>query len=1541
MDNLAVDCYGGTTFQYDNYIVPDIVTSTIHMHGFRYSVCQPPKQPYLAYPPPSMPSNPSHPNPATACQDSAPKLRAVFPQSLVMKNAKSLNPQGSYAIPVKDIPKDCPVLICPPTPSHHDPSELCWPPQICEVISGSAIYVNNTESALCHSKGAHFKVVPMFPTQTPPPQSPTDQVVLNAASKVPGPPVSKLLSKIRINVDLLNPDQLQRLHSLHTRHATAFNEDMRHGFLDGESPYRASFSFKQEHKAPPFKVYAPQFNRQCLDLQQAMCDKLEAEGVMIDPAKGKIDIRHVSPSFITQKARAKHKPLQECSLDEIRFITCCNVLNDSIHPIPGRSSNYNDIQTFLAGWKFHIFADLSNSYFQIKIAPSQLKYMGIMTPHRGIRIMTRLSQGLLNSDVHLDQVLGRVLGDEKTAGFCCVARDDIIVGADTIDECISNWETVLAKLDSHNLKIKPSKTRVLLQDCEIYGHRFVNGTIRPSDHIVTTLASTTVKDLVTVKQVNSWKGLYKTLIRHLPKLAHFMVPFDEACKSQLSSSTFDWSRPGIVAAFNAATSHLDQVQATTLPKPEEQLVLLPDTSTDNLCAGWALYTRRATKEKPLPDTSSLPPGDGFSWHPVQYMSGKLAPYMDQWSPCEQEAVGAVMAIDQGRHWINESRSPTWVLPDNKPVVDASNLMRIGRHSSNPRLQQLLASVNKGNVVFRHNSAKAGHHLVPDALSRVTRSTCTSKDCQIERFLVDLPQEVQFMPITLASLLLASADPTILASAAPDISRLLSPGSGPIPLGSRQTWINLQSQCQLCSRFVACKAQGQVPSSKAKDKAGLNRLFKSCDLDRGLIVSKGFDGILMREVSRVFVPPDFLLPVLTIMHVRLEHPLPSQLMKVFERYFIAFNTRNTCEAISEDCGLCSACRKFPSQLDHFNPSPSPEHPGSHMNADVLKRASQLILVNTDRFSNFTTATLVDSEKREDLARGLLQIITPIRHNNRVLVRTDRARAWLSLLQSPDPQLVRNGVELDLKDHANPNSNAAVDKIMQELEGELVKLAPHGGKIDAGVLAQATTNLNNKVRQHGLSASQLHFARDQHTGKNLPISDSRIRKVREERKAASSRHSPPPPVPLQPGQVVYIKGEGDKHTSRNPHIVTGVEDNKVIANKILHSTSSEAPPPRITSQKVKLDPKFLYVPPHRRQAGHQSDHRHRLQLLPEFPCRQTPPDFKYVSRPAPTMSWRHCRPYQEDEEVVLEELRPSPLWSPFDVPPPPVQQILVDAPPPPPPPPPDHPQVDLMDAVVDHPQQGGEDEDVREIGAAGGGEEENIPVGEDPVAVLEEGGGGRDDEGVDGEGELDDRPGVQANVHDQQQEVGEELREGEEGHQVAGEAQDGDGAPVQPPPEFLPENLQHPPWPPEPRRRLLGIGGPPTPRRRKKASPKAIRPSLDIAGRAVSVGEAIKFRLPEGQGGTRRGGIMSATVLHMPKTTQSLYPRSYNIRTQDRVDMSITLDYHTAWWVFRRGQWYPGDHPNPPPPDAYPGEDGDEEEEEAPGGDVAGAAGGAQL
>ena len=98
---------------------------------------------------------------------------------------------------------------------------------------------------------------------------------------------------------------------------------------------------------------------------------------------------HVSPVMIQQKGRAKHKTLVECTPDEIRFISCQNVLNDCIRPIQSSSTSHVRIFKFLARWKHHIFADMNNSYFQIPVEKRLWGYLAINTPFRGMRVMTR------------------------------------------------------------------------------------------------------------------------------------------------------------------------------------------------------------------------------------------------------------------------------------------------------------------------------------------------------------------------------------------------------------------------------------------------------------------------------------------------------------------------------------------------------------------------------------------------------------------------------------------------------------------------------------------------------------------------------------------------------------------------------------------------------------------------------------------------------------------------------------------------------------------------------------------------------------------------------------------------------------------------------------------------------------------------------------------------------------------------------------------------------------------------------------------------
>ena len=75
----------------------------------------------------------------------------------------------------------------------------------------------------------------------------------------------------------------------------------------------------------------------------------------------------------------------------------------------------------------------------------------------------------------------------------------------TIDEAISNWERVLFKLASSNLKVTSHKVRIFLPDTEVYGYRIKQGEVLPSEHIITDLGKSKLTDLTTVKKTSGKK----------------------------------------------------------------------------------------------------------------------------------------------------------------------------------------------------------------------------------------------------------------------------------------------------------------------------------------------------------------------------------------------------------------------------------------------------------------------------------------------------------------------------------------------------------------------------------------------------------------------------------------------------------------------------------------------------------------------------------------------------------------------------------------------------------------------------------------------------------------------------------------------------------------------------------------------------------------------------------------------------------------------------------------------------------------------------
>ena len=123
--------------------------------------------------------------------------------------------------------------------------------------------------------------------------------------------------------------------------------------------------------------------------------------------------------------------------------------------------------------------------------------------------------------------MASVLGDEMTSGITMSARDDLFVGGDTREEAITNWSRVLAKLEAANLKVTARKVKIFPRDTVVFGMRVSEGKISPSAHVIETLGEVKMEELKTNKQVNSWKGLYKTLAGHLPDLSSVKTKLDD------------------------------------------------------------------------------------------------------------------------------------------------------------------------------------------------------------------------------------------------------------------------------------------------------------------------------------------------------------------------------------------------------------------------------------------------------------------------------------------------------------------------------------------------------------------------------------------------------------------------------------------------------------------------------------------------------------------------------------------------------------------------------------------------------------------------------------------------------------------------------------------------------------------------------------------------------------------------------------------------------------------------------------------------------
>ena len=808
---------------------------------------------------------------------------------------------------------------------------------------------------------------------------------------------------------------------------------------------------------PQRKGRMPQYARGQLEQLQTKFDELEQTGVFQRPEDLNVVAEYLNPSFLVKKKSGG-----------FRLVTAFSDVGRYSKPQPSLMPDVDSTLRKIACWRYIIVSDLSQSFYQIPLSKSSLKYCGVATRFKGVRIYTRCAMGMPGSETALEELMCRVLGDLLQNGCVAKIADDLYCGGNTPTELLSNWRKVLTALDKCDLRLSAKKTIISPVSTTILGWIWSRGSIRASPHRVAALSSCTPPK--TVRDLRAFIGSYKMLSRVIEGSASILAPLETITAGNQSSSPVVWSE-SLTTSFYHAQEALSSNKSLVIPKPEDLLWIVTDGSVKMNGLGATLYALR--------DNKLLLAG---------FFSAKTRKHHVTCLPCEVEALSIASAIKHFAPYIIQSKFQTCVLTDSKPCVQSFEKLCRGQFSASRRVTTFLSTASRYQISLRHLSGSAN---LPSDFSSRNASPCDDPRCQICSFISKAEDSV-VRPISVHDVL---------------------SGAVTLPFTTRSAWLQTQQECPDLRRAHSHLKQGTRPSKKSTNIKDVKRYLNVASLSRdGLVVVRKEEPFSPSREC-IIVPRSVIDGLLTALHVKLNHPSRHQLKQVVLRYFYALDLDKALDRCSQSCHICASLQKIPNCLIEQSTSDPPDAVGLSFAADVMKRNKQLILVVRETTTSFTTSCIIENERHDTLRASLIFLCLELRPISGpcAVIRVDPAPGFASL--SNDEELRRHKITVEIGRVKNVNKNPVAEKCIAELGDELLRVSPEGGAVFPVTLAIATANLNTRIRDRGLSAREMWYQRDQFTNSQLPISDLHL--IREQH--SHRIHNPLPVRSLKPPVV----------------------------------------------------------------------------------------------------------------------------------------------------------------------------------------------------------------------------------------------------------------------------------------------------------------------------------------------------------------------------------------------------------------------------------------
>ena len=283
-----------------------------------------------------------------------------------------------------------------------------------------------------------------------------------------------------------------------------------------------------------------------------------------------------------------------------------------------------------------------------------------------------------------------------------------------------------------------------------------------------------------------------------------------------------------------------------------------------------------------------------------------------WSPCDIEAYFSNKGIQKAEFYTKATGNPGIVLTDNKPVFQAKKNLDNGKFSASKRLQDLLVNLSAKRFSIQLMSAK----LPSPILSMVDFGSRNPVECN------------------LSSCTICTDKSTISVGA-------ILPSQPNIQLLSQEGWKNLQQACPDLRRVHSILSTGAKLSKKEKDVKDIRSYLSTCTISKsGLIVRLKNIPMQAKPAELIVIPRMFAFTLAKALHVNLNHPSQSQMIKQFQKQFFALDERNLLKNVCDSCVYpCQASKLLPKELPTYETTTKPSKLGEFYNADVLEESGQ--------------------------------------------------------------------------------------------------------------------------------------------------------------------------------------------------------------------------------------------------------------------------------------------------------------------------------------------------------------------------------------------------------------------------------------------------------------------------------------------------------------------------------------------------------------------------------------------------------------------------